>query len=161
MSWFTSELRVRLVPWNYFKPFKKYVYWPFQGGASFLDHFCYLCIVFVMLSCLFIAALWSPDGKGLAFWLSSILRFIVFLSLSHVVSWVRCGTWLYRFLIFASLLIFIEHFESRIRFGSALSISNKKDARSFHFYCKLVLQCIVAPWVIINYSCTWRVKISV
>ena len=30
---------------------------------------------------------------------------IVFLSLSHVVSWVRCGTWLYRFLIFAAFLL--------------------------------------------------------
>ena len=29
---------------------------------------------------------------------------IVFLSLSHVVSWARCGTWLYRFLIFAAFL---------------------------------------------------------
>ena len=25
-------------------------------------HLCYFCIVFVMLSCLFIAALWSPAG---------------------------------------------------------------------------------------------------
>ena len=34
-----------------------------------MDHLCYLCLVFVMLSCLFIAALWSPAGKGLASWL--------------------------------------------------------------------------------------------
>ena len=33
---------------------------PFQGGISFVDCFCYLCYVSVMLSCLFIAALWSP-----------------------------------------------------------------------------------------------------
>ena len=26
-----------------------------------MDHFCYLCFVFVMFSCLFIAALWSPN----------------------------------------------------------------------------------------------------
>ena len=39
--------------------------------------------------------------------LGSCLWFlIVFLSLSHVVSWVRCGTWLYRFLIFATFLSF-------------------------------------------------------
>ena len=31
----------------------------------------------------------------------------VFLSLSHVVSWVRCGTWFYRFLIFATFLTLI------------------------------------------------------
>ena len=30
---------------------------------------CYLCLVFVMLSRLFIAALWSPAGKGLISWL--------------------------------------------------------------------------------------------
>ena len=32
-------------------------------------HLCYLCFVFVMLSRLFIAALWSPAGKGLTSWL--------------------------------------------------------------------------------------------
>ena len=31
-----------------------------------MGHLCYLCLVFVMLSCLFIAALWSPAGKGLS-----------------------------------------------------------------------------------------------
>ena len=30
-----------------------------------MDHLCYLCLVFVMLSYLFIAALWSSEGKGL------------------------------------------------------------------------------------------------
>ena len=45
----------------------------------------FLCFVFLMLLFLFIAALWSPTGKGL-------VMFIVFLLLSHVVSWVRCGT---------------------------------------------------------------------
>ena len=30
-----------------------------------MDHLCYLCLVFVMLSRLSIAALWSPEGKGL------------------------------------------------------------------------------------------------
>ena len=34
-----------------------------------MDHLCYLCLVFVMLSCLFIAALWLPSGKGLTSWL--------------------------------------------------------------------------------------------
>ena len=29
-----------------------------------MDPFCYLCFVSFMLSCLFIAALWSPVGKG-------------------------------------------------------------------------------------------------
>ena len=56
-----------------------------------MDHFCYLCLVFAMLPRLFMAALWSLAGKGLTSW----LLFVVFncvLSLSHVVSWVRCST---------------------------------------------------------------------
>ena len=30
-----------------------------------MDHLCYFCIVFVMLSRLLIAALWTPAGRGL------------------------------------------------------------------------------------------------
>ena len=63
----------------------------FQGSTYFVDHLCYLCLVFVMLSRLFIAALWSTEGKGLTSWLL-IVMFIVFLLLWYVVSWVRCGT---------------------------------------------------------------------
>ena len=44
--------------------------------------FVFLCLVFLMLSRLFIAAFWSPTGKGLTFWLLLAL-FIVFLLLSH------------------------------------------------------------------------------
>ena len=54
-------------------------------------HFCYVCIVFAMLSRLFMAALWSPEGKGLTSWLLFVM-FIVILSLSRLVSWDRCGT---------------------------------------------------------------------
>ena len=39
-----------------------------------MDHLCYLCILFVMLSRLFIAALWPPAGK----WLTVCLSFVVF-----------------------------------------------------------------------------------
>ena len=42
--------------------------------------------MFVMLSCLFLAALWSPAGKVLTSWLSCVLGFRVFLSLFHLVS---------------------------------------------------------------------------
>ena len=52
MSWSTSELRVRLARHETgLSPPVKYFYWPFQGGASFVDHLCYFCLVFVMLSC--------------------------------------------------------------------------------------------------------------
>ena len=75
MSWSTSELRVRLA----------------RHDTSFVDHLCYFCFVFVMLSRLFIAALWSPEGKGLTSWLLFVV-FIVNLLLSHLVSLDRCGT---------------------------------------------------------------------
>ena len=36
-------------------------------------HLCYSCIVFVMLSRLLIAVLWSPAGKGMTSWLSFVV----------------------------------------------------------------------------------------
>ena len=56
-----------------------------------MDHLCYLYLVFVMLLRLFIAALWSSAGKGLTSWLLFVMINCV-LSLSHVVSWVKCDT---------------------------------------------------------------------
>ena len=38
-----------------------------------MDHLCSLSLVFVMLSRLFIVALWSPAGKGLTSWLSFVM----------------------------------------------------------------------------------------
>ena len=55
-----------------------------------------------------LTALWSPAGKGLTYWLLLVM-FIVFWLLFHVVSWVRCGTLLYRFLIFASFLTLLSY----------------------------------------------------
>ena len=54
-----------------------------------MDHLCFLCLVFLMLSHLFIAVLWSPAGKGETSWLL-LVRFIVFLFFPHVASWVWC-----------------------------------------------------------------------
>ena len=51
-----------------------------------MDHLCFLCLVFLMLSCLLIAALWSA---GL---LALVGDVYVFLLISHVISWVRCDT---------------------------------------------------------------------
>ena len=41
VSWPTSAVRVRLAPWNRFKPSSKIFYWPFQGGTSFVDLLCF------------------------------------------------------------------------------------------------------------------------
>ena len=45
-----------------------------------MDHLYYLCLVFVMLSCLFFAALWSPAGKGLTLWLLFVMFNCVFVT---------------------------------------------------------------------------------
>ena len=41
-------------------------------------HLCCLCLVFVMFSCPFVAALWSPAGKGLTSWLLFVMFNCVF-----------------------------------------------------------------------------------
>ena len=103
VSWSTSELRVRLAPSNRFMPTGKIVLLTVPRRYIFCGSFVFLCLVFLMLSRLLIATLWSPAGKGLTFWLL-LMMFIVFLLLSHVVFWVSCGTYLYLFLIFAVFL---------------------------------------------------------
>ena len=44
-----------------------------------MDHLCYLYLVFIMLSRLFIAALWSPEGKGLTSWLLFVMFIVILL----------------------------------------------------------------------------------
>ena len=45
-----------------------------------MDYLCYLCLVFVMILRLFIAALWSPAGKGLTFWFLFVMFNCVFVT---------------------------------------------------------------------------------
>ena len=45
-----------------------------------MDHLCYLCLVFVMISRLFIAALKSSAGKGLTSWLLFVMFNCVFVT---------------------------------------------------------------------------------
>ena len=59
--------------------------------TSFVDQLCFMCLMFFILLSLFIAVLWSPVGKGLTYLLLLVI-FIVFLLLSHVISWVRFDT---------------------------------------------------------------------
>ena len=55
-------------------------------GISFVDNLCYIFLVFVMLLRLFIAALWSPAGKGLTSW----LLFMMFnCDFGHFLIWYR------------------------------------------------------------------------
>ena len=100
-----------------FKPSSKILYRPFQGGSSFVDLLCYLscvCYAFVRVS---LCAVWSP-WKGLTSWLSFVVSNCEF-DTFQLVSWVRCGTRLYRSLIFALLLTLtiFEHMKRRRPFG--------------------------------------------
>ena len=67
-----------------------------------MDLFFYL-VLCLCVACarLFICALWSPAGKRQTSWLSFAVSYCEFVNFP-LVSWVRCGTCLYRFMIFAA-----------------------------------------------------------
>ena len=75
-----------------------------------MDHFCCLmfcvCYAFLSVHCNLVAICW--ERANLLALLLVLVMFLVFLSRSHVVSWIRCGALLYRFLIFAFLLTLQE-----------------------------------------------------
>ena len=113
VSWSTSELRARLAPWNWFKPSSKIFYWLFQGGTSFVDLFLFgsfmflFYLVFVMSLCVsvymcFVVTCW--ERADLLALVCGVCEFATF----PLVSWVRCCTTLYWFLIFAPLLTLPE-----------------------------------------------------
>ena len=70
----------------FFHFFRKYL-----DDLLVIRHTDIVRLVFFMLLHLFIAALWSLAGNGLTS-LLLLVMFIVFLLISYVVSWVRCGT---------------------------------------------------------------------
>ena len=95
-------------PLNRFRPSSKIFYWPFQGGTSFVDLICFFCLVFTMSLCAsvymcLVVTCWAR--ADLLNWLSFVVSNCEFVTFP-LVSWVRCGTWLYRFLIFVPLLTF-------------------------------------------------------
>ena len=93
-------------PLNLFKPSGKIFYCSFQGGTSFVDLLCFFGLVFAMPLCASVyMCLVVTCGKGLTSWLSLVVSDCDFVTFP-LVSWVRCGTWLYRFLSFAPLLTF-------------------------------------------------------
>ena len=129
MSWSTSELRVRLAPLNRFKPSSKIFYWPFQGGTSFVDLLCFCSVLCLLCLCAsvymcFVVTCWERADL-LAFVCGVFCEFVTF----PLVSWVRCGTWLYRFLIFAPLLTLIALYEKCL--FPCLRNEEKPDALSF------------------------------
>ena len=72
--WSTSELRVRLAQWNEFNPTSKILLLTVPRRHFFCGSIVLFMSCDVMLLRLFIAALWSPAGKGL----TSLLSFVMF-----------------------------------------------------------------------------------
>ena len=75
----------------------------FFCGSFLFYALCFVSVVYVVLSCLYcspVITCWEKVDR----WALLCLMFSCVLSLSHVVSSARCGTWLYRLLIFAFFL---------------------------------------------------------
>ena len=80
MFWSASGLGVGLALWGRFGPSGGVFLLAVSGRCLFCGSFVCLCLVFVVLSRLFIAALWSSAGKGLASWLSFVMFNYVFVT---------------------------------------------------------------------------------
>ena len=132
MSWSTSELRVRLAPLNRFKPSSKIFYWPFQGGTSFVDLLCFCSVLCLLCLCAsvymcFVVTCWERADL-LALVCCVFCEFVTF----PLVSWVRCGTWLYRFLIFAPLLTYKYWYLLSLKFHE--NVEQRGAAVTFEHY---------------------------
>ena len=70
----------------------KSINWVYQFKTeSFVDHLFYFCLVLYRFPArMFIDALWSPAGKGLASWLSFVMSNCEVVTF-QLVPWVRCG----------------------------------------------------------------------
>ena len=125
-------------PLNRFKHSSNIFYWPFQGEKFFCGSFMFFLLRLLCLcACLFICALWSPAGKGLTAWLSFEVSYCEFVTFP-LISWVKCGTWLYRFLIFAPILILtkIQNIHLSISHNYEIAHKNgqrKKNHRKWYF----------------------------
>ena len=100
-----------MAPWSQFKPSSKIFLltvprrYFFYG--SFVLFLSCLCHAFASVHCCLLVTCWErADFLGSCLWC-----LIVFLSLSHVVSWVQCGTSLYWFLKICRLSYFVSGFD--------------------------------------------------
>ena len=102
-------------------------------------------ISFLFLLCfrarLFIDALWSSTGKGLTYWLSFVMSNCEVVTFP-LVSLVRCGAWLYRFLIFALFLTLFDRW-CVLRIGT-----NSNGQTNFKY-----IQSILRGWKYITSEC--------
>ena len=117
-------------PWNGFKPSSKIFFTDPSKALLFCGSFMLFlsCFLFCFCAHLFIDALWSPAGKGMTSWLSFVMSNCEVVPFP-LVSWVRCGAWFYRFLIFALFLTsIINHVLALIlNYNSEIVLKNKPD----------------------------------
>ena len=109
------------------------------------------CVCYAFVHIMVICALWSPAGKRLTHWLSLVVSKCEFVTFSFV-SWVRCGTLLYRFLIFEPLLTFLS-----IKLG----ISKTMSDTMLLVICQILshsIQCIFNSFIRIKkeYRSCWE-----
>ena len=78
----------KILNFNTFGGFQKNEY--FGGYGSFVDLLCFCSALCLLCLCarLFICALWSPAGKGLASWFSFVVSNCEFVTFP-LVSWPR------------------------------------------------------------------------
>ena len=108
-----------------------------------MDHLCYLCLVSVVRLRLFIAAFWSPAGKGL----SSCLSFVMF---NCVFVTFPCGILGQVWYLIVSIpdLCQLSNFASRYRFFIIIFLG-------FHF-----LQTQSVLFVIAIPTTVWKIAVS-
>ena len=128
-----------------------------------LNLLLFLCFtfIFIILSCMFNAALWSHAGKGLASWPCCVWCFLdslacdITLCFCHfpILAWVRCNIWLYRFLMFA-FLVFV--FRVRVSLTN-LGIFYSYIALSFHlpFWANPILT-VFGLWPVNTCQWIWK-----
>ena len=91
-----------------------------QGGASLVDHLCFFVLFFVILSCAsvywcLVVTCWERAYLLALSFVISNCELVTF----PLLSLVRCGAWLYRFLIFALFLTFLllsNHWIDKLNF---------------------------------------------
>ena len=102
-----NKIKVAALRWNMFKPYSNLLS-DCSKAVLLLWILCVICVSCLSLSYCSLQHSSHLLGKC---WPLICDVFLFFLLLSHVVSWVRCSTWLYQFLIFAFFFTLLNWFD--------------------------------------------------